>query len=402
MASFMYVARDTGGLRREGVVQAANPGEAVEVLHQRGLTPTSIGETLSQVRAARQASRRRVTSAELAALCWQLSTMVEGGVPITTALEIMTEDTGNPQLKAILYRLLTKVSEGRPFSDGLKEFPHVFSGVSVAIAAAGESSGNLGQSLHTLAEHFESRDKLAKKIKSAMTYPVFVLILILTIITAIMVFVVPRFQAIFKQLGSRLPLFTRVFMNVHATLCHQAPYLAIGAAVAGIGLYMLSRTKAGHRVLSTLILKVPLLGRLACETFIATFCTTMATLLEAGVPVLDVFEILRGMTNNEVIGQAMAKAKHHVTGGSSIAASMAAAGFFPNMVVKMTQVGEESGSLAPVLRRTSTQYERRIAATIDTLTGLLEPMMIVVIGGVVLVVVVALYLPIFTMSDVAK
>lgn len=402
MTSFMYTARDVAGLRREGVVQAATCNDAVEALHQRGLTPTSIDETLAQIQARRRGSRRRIPAAELAALCWQLSTMVEGGVAITTALEIMTEDAANPQLKSVLYRLLANVSEGRPFSDGLKEFPRVFSRLTVALAMAGESSGNIGQTLRALAEYYENRDKLVKKVRSALAYPLFVLVLILTIITAIMVFVVPRFRTIFSQLGSKLPAFTRGFMRFYELLCHSGPYLIIVAVLAFGGGILLSRTKSGHRVLSRIVLRLPLFGRLLSETFVATFCTTAATLLEAGVPVLDVFEILRGMTGNDVISAALATAKRHIMGGSSIAVSMGATGFFPNMVVKMTQAGEESGSLAAVLRRTSSHYERRISATVETLTGLLEPLMIVSIGAVVLVVVIALYLPIFSMSDIAK
>jgi type II secretory pathway component PulF len=402
MPSFMYTARDVGGLPKEGVVQAATPNEVVETLRQRGLTPTFVDETFAQVQARHGGSARRISSAELAALCWQLGTMVDGGVAITTALEIVTEDTGNPHLKSILYRLLTNVSEGRPFSDGLKGFPRVFSRVTVAIAVAGESSGNLGQALRTLAEYFESRDRLIKKIRGALTYPLFVLILIVTIITAIMVFVVPRFRAIFNQVGSKLPAFTRGFMRCHEMLCHNWPYLIVGACIAIGSVVFLWRTKSGHRAFSRAVLRLPLFGRLVRETFVATFCTTTATLLEAGVPVLDIFDILRGMTSNDVIGGVLAAVKRHIVSGSSIALSMGATGFFPNMVVKMTQVGEESGSLAPVLRRTSSHYERRIAATIDVLTGLLEPVMIVTIGAVVLVVVIALYLPIFSMSDMAR
>ena len=164
---------------------------------------------------------------------------------------------------------------------------------------------------------------------------------------------------------------------------------------------LLARTKGGHRFLSKTVLRLPLFGKLFSEAFIAMFCKTIATLLEAGVPVLDAFEILRGMSTNDVIISAIARVKQHVTGGSNVALGMAAAGFFPNLVVKMAQVGEESGSLPAILRKTSEHYERRITSTIDAMTGLLEPVMITTIGAVVLVVVIALYLPIFTISDVA-
>lgn len=397
----MYTARDTAGARREGVVQAQSPNEAIGALQGRGLTPTSIEETYARKkRKDRPMGKGRIKPAEMAALCWQLSTMVEGGMAITTGIEIVAGDTGNPQLKSILHRILINVSEGRPLSDGLKEFPQVFSKLSVAIILAGESSGNLGRALTTLAEHFESKDRLAKKIKSALAYPVFVLVMITTIIAAIMVFVVPRFRAIFDQLGGKLPAFTQTFMHVHEAVTENGVYLLVATTVIIGGVTFWSKTRGGHKVMSLAVLKAPLFGRLCSEAFIATFCTTAATLLEAGVPVLEVFEILRSMTTNDVISSAIGKAKQNIMGGANIASSMGATGFFPNMVVKMTQVGEESGSLAPILKKTSDHYERKITATIDTMTGLLEPLMIVTIGAIVLVAVIALYLPVFSMSAV--
>ena len=401
MTTYMYIARDTEGARREGVVQAQSPNEAIGALHQRGLTPTSIEETFAQKkRKERLVGKGRIKPADMAALCWQLSTMVEGGMAITTAIEIVAGDTSIPQLKTILHRVLVNVTEGRPLSDGLKEFPQVFSKLSVAIILAGESSGNLGHALHTLAEHFENKDRLAKKIRSALAYPVFVLIMIGLMITAIMVFVVPRFRAIFDQLGGKLPTFTQTFMHAHELAGQNAVYLLVAAAVVIGGIAFWSKTQHGHRIMSRALLKIPLFGRLFSEAFVATFCSTTATLLEAGVPVLEVFEIVRGMTTNDVIGSAIARARHNIMGGSNIASSMGAAGFFPNMVVKMTQVGEESGSLASILRKTSGHYERRITATIDALTGLLEPLMIVTIGAIVLIAVIALYLPVFSMSTI--
>jgi len=402
MATFMYVARDTAGSRREGVVQAHTSNDALATLNQRGLTPTSIEQTfaLKQRQDRKVAGKTRITPADMAALCWQLSTMVDGGMAITSAIEIIAGDTGNPHLKSILHRILINVSEGRPLSDGLKEFPQVFSNLSVAIILAGESSGNLAQALTTLAEHFETKDRLAKKIKSALTYPIFVLVMITTIITAIMVFVVPRFRTIFERLGGKLPAFTQTFMGFHELLTQNAVYLLPGIGLIIAAIVFWSKTAGGHRTMSRLILKVPLFGRLCSEAFLATFCTTAATLLEAGVPVLEVFDILRGMTTNDVIGSAINRAKNNIMGGANIAASMGATGFFPNMVVKMTQVGEESGSLSSILRKTSDHYERRITSTIDTMTGLLEPLMIVTIGAIVLIAVIALYLPVFSMSGI--
>lgn len=402
MKSYTYIARDMAGARREGVLAANSSNEAMEILHQRQFTPISVHETLARGNGKRQAVRRgRVGSADLGAVCWQLSTMLEGGLTITAALDIIAGDTENLQLRGILQETLARVNEGKLLSDGFGAYPRVFNRLALAIVIAGETSGDLGKALRTLAEYFDNRDRIAKKIRGAVSYPIFVLTLITVIVIGIMTLIVPRFRTIFQQLGGELPAFTRAFMGVYEVLCHHVLYLAVAAVGAVFGAVVLARTNGGHRLLSKTVLRLPLFGKLFSEAFVAMFCRTIATLLDAGVPVLDTFEILRGMSNNDIITSAITRVKQHVAGGSNIALGMAAAGFFPNMVVKMAQVGEESGSLPAILRKTSEHYERRITSTIDAMTGLLEPVMITTIGAVVLVVVIALYLPIFTISDVA-
>lgn len=401
MKSYTYTARDRTGSRREGLLAANSANEAMETLRQRHLTPIDVHETLARgPKKHKTVHRSKVRSADLGAMSWQLSTMLEGGLSITTALDIIAEDTENLQLRHILQRTLGKVSEGKLLSDGLSDFPHVFNRLALAIVIAGETSGDLGQALRTLAEYFDSRDRIAKKVRSAVAYPIFVLSLITAIVIGVMTLIVPRFQMIFAQIGGKLPAFTRVFMGFYSLLCQNLLYVVLVVAGLVFGSVALAKTKGGHRLLSQAVLRLPLFGKLFSEAFIAMFCRTIATLLEAGVPVLETFEILRGMSTNDVIVSAIARVKQHVMGGSNVALGMTAAGFFPNMVVKMAQVGEESGSLPAILRKTSDHYERKITATIDTLTRLLEPVMITTVGAVVLVVVIALYLPIFTISDV--
>jgi type IV pilus assembly protein PilC len=401
MRSYTYIARDHTGTRRDGLLAANSAHEALEILHHKHLTPIGVHETVGGAGKRRKIVHRgRVRSADLGAISWQLSTMLDGGLSITTALEIIAEDTDNLQLRHVLQQTLSKVAEGKLLSEGLSEFPHVFNRLALAIVIAGETSGDLGQALQTLAEYFDSRDRIAKKVRSAVAYPIFVLTLITGIVIGIMTLIIPRFQMIFTQIGSELPAFTRVFLGFYNFLCHNALYVAVALLGAVFGAMALSRTPGGHRLLSRAVLRLPLFGKLFSEAFVAMFCRTIATLLQAGVPVLEAFEILRDMSANDVISSAIAKVKQHVMGGSNIALGMTAAGFFPNMVIKMAQVGEESGSLPMILQKTSDHYERKITATIDTLTRLLEPVMITTVGAVVLVVVIALYLPIFTISDV--
>jgi type IV pilus assembly protein PilC len=217
-----------------------------------------------------------------------------------------------------------------------------------------------------------------------------------------MAFIIPRFRSIFDQFGGELPAFTRAFMGVYDMIRYNLVYI-IGSLLSMVILGVLvSKTKKGHYLFCKIALALPLLGKILREAFVATFCQTMATLLNAGVSVLEILDILLAMTKNDIIKNSIIQAREQIVEGSDLSSSFSISGFFPNMVVKMIRVGEESGSLSRVLDTTSSYYERKVDALISTVLSLLEPIMIIVVGGVVLTVVLALYLPIFSMSEVAR
>ncbi len=400
MKSFKYTARDSSGRKKEGHTQAPSSSDVINWLREQGYTPISIKESAYKAPKQKKTKgrKKRIKSAELAALCWQLNTMTEGGIAITSALHAISEDIENLALQEILKQIVQKVERGQTLSDSISEYPKVFNQLACAMILAGETSGNLPQALRRLAEYFDNRDKLAKKVKGAMAYPVFVFCFIILIVVFIMAFVVPRFREMFDQIGGKLPAFTVAFMNIYDVLKNNVLYIIGFTVVFVISTVFTAKTKKGHYFFSRLALTLPLMGKIISQAFVATFCSTMATLLSAGVSVLEVFDIVSTMSSNDVISAAVSETRQQIVGGSSLSSSMAQTGFFPNMVVKMMQVGEESGSLPKVLERTAMYYERKVDATITTVMGLLEPLMIVVVGAVVLVVVLALYLPIFSMA----
>jgi len=400
MKSYRYIARNSSGKQKKGLVQADSSTDVLGYLEEQGFTPISVDEVTTNVAKKKRVVKKRVKSADLAALCWQLSTMVEGGIPITIALDTIAEDSESSALQPVLETISEKVKKGESFSDGLAEFPNVFNRLSRALILAGETTGNMGEALSHLAKYFDSRDRLAKKIKGATAYPIFVMCFITLIIIFIMAFIVPRFKTIFDTLGGELPAFTRGFMAFYDILRYNIIYIIGTIFVLVISCILLHKTVKGHLFFSKLVLRIPLFGKVLAQAFVATFCNTMSTLLLAGVSVLEVFDVLTGMTNNDIIKSAIDQTKDNIVEGSNISTSMSTTGFFPNMVVKMIQVGEESGSLPRVLEKTSEHYERKVDATVTTLTSLLEPIMIVSVGAVVSIVVIALYLPIFSMSDV--
>jgi len=402
MRSYKYSARDTLGELKEGLKQAVSPNDVVSWLREQGLTAVLIDEiSMGVKRAGPTAHRGRIKSADLAGFCWQLTAMIEGGIPITTALETIAGDMENTRFQQILRDVLEKVERGKPFSDAISDFPNVFNRLFRAMVLAGESGGILPESLRRLAEYFDNRDKLVKKVKGAMAYPTFVFMFIILIVIFIMTFIIPRFRVVFDQIGGELPAFTQLFMGFYDAVRFNLAYIVAFFLLLIIsGVLICSKTRAGHYLFSRITLGLPLLGKVFSQAFVAIFCRTMSTLLAAGVPVLEVLEILSSMTENDIIRSAIIRTREHIVDGSNISLSMAAAGFFPNMVVTMVQVGEESGSLTKVLDKTSDYYERKVDSTITTVMALLEPIMIVTVAGIVLVVVLALYLPIFSMSKI--
>ena len=395
--NYKYVARDSKSKRKAGYKQASSLNELLNWLRDQGLTPVSVDEVLAEDKKTKKVIiGQRIKSSELAALCWQLTTMVEGGIPIISAIDTISEDIDNVQFKKLLCQVSEEMQSGETFSDSLARFPNVFNNLAIAIILAGESSGNIADALQRLAEYFDDRDKLAKKVKGAMAYPVFVFCFIIMIVIFIMTFIIPRFTLIFDQLGSDLPGFTKGFMALYDMICNNLIYIIGAILLLIISNILIFKTKKGHYWYCRFFLKLPLIGKVLSQSFVTIFCKTMSTLLSSGVSVLETFDILTTMTNNDIIKTAIIQTRENVVEGLSVSSGLSTSGFFPNMVVKMIQVGEESGAMSNVLDRTADYYERKVNATIDTMMALLEPIMIIAVGAIVLVITLALYLPIFS------
>lgn len=399
MSTFEYVAWDESGNCREGVHQAAGEEEVLSYLRQERLTPVSVTETATQKHEKKSAvGYKRVRSPDLSTFCWQLSTMLAGGLPITSAIETIAEEMPNPYFGYVLREMANGLEQGRSMTECIRENPRVFSKLCSAIIMAGETSGSLTASLQRLAEHYESKDKLARKVKGALAYPIFVVSFIIIIVIVLMTLIIPRFSTMFEQFNGKLPAFTRGFMAVYYALMHNSPFIIVGAVAAVIGVVLYGKTEKGHRHLCKLSLKAPIFGKIQLMAFVATFCKTLSTLITAGVPLLDAFQILAGMTNNDLLRQGVLDTREKMSAGVSISGSMQEVGFFPGVAIKMAQIGENSGSLGSVMEKTSEYYEKKVDGLVSMMLGLLEPFLIISVGAIVLVVILAMYLPIFSMS----
>jgi type IV pilus assembly protein PilC len=403
MKNFSYVARDISGQPQNGYSKALNKNDVMVWLRDQGLIPVEVRLLDSSNRAAKRVfSRKSVKSIEISSFCWQMHAMLEGGVSITSAMETIAEDCDNLYFQNIIKQLSANIENGESFSSSVGKFPHVFNKMFCSMVMAGESGGSLPVALKRLAEFFDSKDKLTRQIKSALAYPIFVVGFIIMLMIFIMTFIIPRFKSLFDDIGGELPMITQWFMAFYDFVSGNILYITIIAAGSVLGCILYCRSPLGSGVYSRFILRVPLIGKIISQGFIVMFCRTFSTLLSAGVSVLEALEILSGMSNNAVIRSAIIMARSQIVEGSGISLGMSASKFFPNLLVKMVQVGEESGSLSNVLDRTSVYYERKVETTIATIMAVLEPILIVAVGIIVLVIVLALYLPIFSLSDIKQ
>lgn len=399
MKTFEYVAWDSQGSCREGVRQAGSQEEILAILRDELLTPVSIRERMSE--AASQVATVRgksVKSQDLASFCWQLGTMISGGLPITTAIETIAEEVPNKYFEHVLKTMSERMQQGQSLSEIASDYPKVFNKLSCALLQAGETAGTITSSLQRLGEYYESRDKLSRKVRGALAYPIFVVFFIIGIVVALMTLIIPRFTLMFDQFKGNLPAFTRGFMAVYNFLMGNALFILLGLALVVTATVVASRTPKGQRFLSKMMLKLPLIGPITKMAFIAQFCKTLSTLIASGVSVLDAFGILANMTNNHMFREGVIQTRDHIVEGTNISKSMELVGFFPGVAVKMTQIGEQSGSLSAVLEKTSYYYEKKVDGLITIMLGLIEPVLIVSVGAIVLVVVLAMYLPIFSIQ----
>jgi len=400
MKEFSYTVRDETGLRHEGTRNAVCQHDVLMWARDNNFVPIRVEELGLTKTKRRRRRHSRVKSTHIANFCWQLATMMEGGISITEALDTIADDMENVKFARIIKSLGDSIKGGESLSDRIAEYPDVFDKLFHGMILAGESSGSMPMVLRRLADYYDNRDKLVRKVKGAMAYPLFVIGFIFVIVTVMALFIIPQFRSIFDTIHGKMPAFTLAFLAVYDAMMGNMIYLLPGTLIAIIILMWYCRTKKGHEKLGRFTLSLPLLGNIILQAFMALFCRTTSALLDAGVSVLDAFDILGAMSKNDVIRHAVFVAKENIVRGSSISFSLAAAKIFPNLVMKMVRVGEQAGSLPDVLDRTADYYERKVEAMIETMTKLLEPTLIIVVGVIVLVTVVALYLPIFYLSDI--
>jgi type II secretory pathway component PulF len=399
MPDFAYIARDTTGQKVSGSLTAATEREVINILSGRALFPVKV---LAEKASAAPGAHLRVRGQMMATVYSQLAALLRSGVPLLRALAVLREQTSNQSLKAILEDVHRRVEDGSNMADAMLRYPRAFNEMAVNMVRAGSEGGFLEDALDRVASFTEQQEDLKGRTVSAMVYPLLLGTAGTTVVTVLIVFFVPKFAAMFERLRERgeLPWATDMLLWVSDTSRSPA-MLVILPIVAAIGFFAYVRLQnpAGRRFADLVRIKTPFMGPIFLAFAVARFCRVLGTLLHNGVPILKALEISREAAGNRVLTEAIAKASENISSGQSLAGPLASSGHFPKMVVEMIAVAEESNTLDTVLIGLADDLEKRTSRQLDLLVRLLEPIMLIVLAGVVLMVVIALLVPVIKMSQ---
>ncbi len=403
MPTFSYVARTRAGTRQKGTASAETRQALMQTLQRRGLTPDEIKEQQGAgVFAALKSGKKsaKVKATEVMIFTRQLSTIVNAGLPLLQGLDILAEQTDDARFAKVIRDIGQGVEAGETFSEALKNYPRVFSGLYVSMVRAGEASGDLDGVLNQLADYMEAMADLRRRIRSAMTYPVVAFSMILLIAAGLIIWVVPQFAEIFANFDQQLPGPTLALIAVSEILrSWQALFGVAGAAAVVVAVRFYRETEHGRYNIDALMLRLPVFGKLLRKVAISRFTRTLSTLTRSGVAILSALEIAERTAGNEVYAKVIREAGDCVRNGETLAAPLARSAEFPSMVTRMIGVGEKTGALETMLHKISTFYDSEVKATVDGLTSLIEPILILLMGVVVGSIVVALFLPILQLSS---
>jgi len=398
MQSFTYTARAVNGELKTATVQAANREDVVAQLRRQRLTVVKVDEEAAKKKPRGGAIKMR----DIVIFTRQFSTMINSGLPLVQALDILSKQTENKTLADVTRAVVFDVESGHTVADALAKHPRAFSELYVNMVAAGEAGGILDTILMRLAVFMEKTDALIRKVKGAMIYPGVIMSVAVIAISVLLVFVIPVFEKMFGSVGLALPLPTRIVIGISAFL--RGYWWALGAAITG-GVFALRSyyaTPSGKLQIDKMLLSMPVLGDVLRKSAVSRFTRTLGTLISSGVSILDGLEITAKTAGNRVIQDAIMSSRSSIAGGDTIAAPLAKSNVFPPMVISMISVGESTGGLDEMLSKIADFYDEEVDAAVSGLLALFEPVMIVFLGVIVGGMVVAMYLPIFDMINAVQ
>ncbi len=415
MATYVYTAVDANGKEVKGKIQSTTEDMAALDLRKKGLFPTTVRSEIKDKIAKRRVNKTakesggamfvmgkgKIGKKDLMVLTRQMATLLEAGLPLIRALRTLERQSKKMGLKKVLGSVADTVEEGSTFSEALAKHPRTFNKLYLNMVRAGEAAGAMDVILARLAFFMEKNAKIIGKIKSAMIYPSAVVIIATAIVIFLMVFIVPKFQEIFKDLtpGKPLPALTMAVMDCSTYMQHNFVSLLIWIGAIVVGYVILNKISFGKLVFDTIKYRMPLFGPIVSKGSVARFSRTLSTLMSAGVPILNALNIVRDTSGNEVVSRAVQTIHDAVKEGEGVAGPLSITNVFPQMVVSMVEVGEETGRLPEMLDKIAETYEEEVDQAVNALTSLIEPLLIVFLGGIVGTLVIAMFMPLIGLID---
>ena len=393
---FLWEGADKRGKKLKGETRAANLNMVRADLRRQGINPLKVRKKPTALFTNR---KKKITSGDIAVFSRQLATMMEAGVPMVQAFDIVGRGHENPAMQDLILSVKADVEGGTSLADALAKQPLYFDDLFCNLVAAGEAAGVLETMLDKVATYKEKTESIKGKIKKALFYPAAVIVVAIIVTAVIMIFVIPQFQELFSSFGGDLPAFTKLIIGI-STWMQQYWFFAligIGAVIYGIG-WIWKRSRKFRHAVDKLVLQIPVIGIIMHKAAVARYARTLSTMFAAGVPLVEALESVAGATGNIVYSEAVMQMREDVATGQSLQLSMKQQDLFPHMVIQMAAIGEESGSLDGMLAKAADFFEEEVDNAVDALSSLMEPFIMVIIGGLVGSLVVAMYLPIFKMA----
>ncbi len=400
MPVFTWEGRTRAGQIKKGVLEAANEAAVMAQLRMQQISPMKVKAKPRDILAGVKLFKSRPKTRDLVAFTRQFATMIDAGLPLVQCLEILADQQPKEGFREVLRQVKSDVEQGATFADALRRHPKVFDDLYVNLVAAGEIGGILDTILNRLALYLEKADALKRKVKSAMVYPIAVIVVSIGVIALLLVKVIPVFEKMFSDFGGVLPGPTLMVIGVsHFLQVYLIYFLIAGAAAVFAVKQARARFERFRMATDAFVLRLPIFGSLLKKVAVARFTRTFGTMLSSGVPILDALDICAKTAGNKVIEQGLMRTRTGISEGKTIAEPLAQAKVFPGMVVQMITVGEQTGAMDAMLGKIADFYEEEVDQAVSALTSLLEPMLMVFLGGTIGAILIAMYLPIFKIAE---
>ena len=402
MPTFKYTAKDQDARNVTGKMAADSQAAVIEELRKRKLTIISIQETKDRALTQKSSHRKKVKIEDVVLFSRQLATMVEAGIPIIQALDALQDQADNPTFKKIIGEVKEEIQHGSSLANAFSKHPQVFDSLFINMVRVGETGGVLNEVLDRISSYMEKILKLKRKIQSAMTYPAVVVSMAIIITTVLIVKVVPTFAEIYGSFGQKLPAMTQLLITLSDILKKWLVLIVAVIILTVLALIRWHKTHRGSRVLDGMTLKMPVFGELIRKVVLSRFSRTLATLVQSGVPILESLDIVQKTVGNTVVADVVEDVKQHVREGESIATPLERTDVFPRMVTRMIAIGEKSGEIEKMLLKVAEFYDDQVDRAVESLTSIIEPVIIGLLGIVIGFIVIALFMPILNITQLIK